>query len=189
MVAATFGLAAVVLGFLVSFVAYGAVAGAVGNGSSALPNLTVLLAVGIDLPFAFALPLFLLLGSAFKAFEDADFRTPYLMTWVGLGGVALGGVASLVLTGILLSASASTSSGGLAGVTGLFVLAGLLLLIGAIGVILGLWRAGEWFESGGLKAAAIVMIFASPAAFVMILVVCYRLYRDRTPSRVGNTLM
>jgi hypothetical protein len=54
---------------------------------------------------------------------------------------------------------ATCISGALAGLIGLLIIAGILALIGYIGLLIGIWRLGHRYDDGLFKAGAILAIF------------------------------
>jgi hypothetical protein len=156
--------------------------GGSGAGSSTVNTFeafTALSALSSVASFGLGILLFYLMGLSFAALQDPEFRTPYALTWAGVVGGILGVLGSLALVSAVSSVfSGSPDTGALIGAAGLLLVGAIVGLVGAVGMIVGIWRLGEWFGSGGLKAAAILMIFLSPVAFAIILWVSVSLRRD-----------
>lgn len=149
-----------------SFLGMGTVSGTVASLAGAVLGGIIVSLVG----FIIGIVSILKIRSAFKTLVPVSqgFSSPSKMVLGIFVGLALFVVGFLVLIGGLLSAGASSigstgtfSSGALATLAaagGIIIVAAILALIGIIGIILGLWRAGDRYEEGLLKIGGILFI-------------------------------
>ena len=95
---------------------------------------------------------------------------------IGLGLAALlsGLVQLLNCASGLASIPSSCLSGGVAsalfGGIGLIGIGGILLLVGGIGTVIGVWRLGDRYHDGLFKAAAILWIFFAVVGSILLLI-------------------
>jgi len=139
-----------------------------------------LVAVG----FAFGLVEFVFLRRAFVALRSVEPRfgspaTSATVALVALPIVALG--AALVLAGLARTLSCSnipsgvdcvaTSSPAFLAGAGLVFLGGITLVIGALGVLIGVWRLGTRYSESRFQVGAILLLvpFLAPVGWVVIL--------------------
>ncbi|MCI4362964.1 MAG: DUF973 family protein [Thermoplasmata archaeon] len=182
------------------------------TSSSGAPKISVSTG-GVELLLALAavsallevVQLVYLLG-AFRELREFDdgFETPSKLVWLALIGLPLLLLAvALLLTDALslaqcvnalppggsAQASCSGQLGSLVGATGLFLLAGVLSLIGWIALLLGVWRLGAHFNESNFRAAAILLIipFLSVVGFVLIWYSSRRLGQRR--ARPGSEFL
>ncbi len=106
-------------------------------------------------------------GSAFGLVRlvDARFSTPRILSVIGLAGFVLILLGLGALLGFVFQAVSCGSAGstcldpGLVLASGIAALLGsVLAFVGWVGLLLGLFRFGQRYESGLLKVAAILMI-------------------------------
>jgi len=140
------GLAAVVTGGLL-FRGAGALAGAVGM----LVAILIGAILGLVALFAFLISSF----SSLREYDESRFGTPAKLLKIGYGGgFILIFIATLILVGGALAVSPGLMLGGLI----LFIIAGILLFIGLIGIILGMFKLKEVTGEGLFTAAGVLFI-------------------------------
>jgi uncharacterized membrane protein len=172
-VASAIGLASTVLSYVFVFVSVSSLVSVApaGSGSTvAVPPpetwVPLLIAIGV-----FAAVYLLIYRSAFENLSTVDdrFRTPRLLVSVAIAGV----LVVLVGIGLLLETlrqaaecagagnpihPACISMSALSGAVGLLVVGAILALLGAIGLLLGIWRVGSRYDRDLFKVGAILLI-------------------------------
>lgn len=129
------------------FGAAGALSGAIGMFAAALVGAIL----GLAALFAFLIPAF----STLKDYDVSRFGTPAKLVKIGYGGgLALFFLAMLVLVAAIYAGSLGVIFAGLA----LFGLAGILLFIGMIGIIMGMFKLKEITGEGLFTAAGVLFI-------------------------------
>ncbi|MGI0080476.1 MAG: DUF973 family protein [Nitrososphaerales archaeon] len=112
--------------------------------------------------FAVGIYAILKLRSALKDLSTIDkgFSTPATLVLAGLVGFGFLILAFLLLIGGLAVAINGVTSalGLLLGALALFALGGLAAFVGIIGIILGLWKAGERYDNTLVKVGGILYI-------------------------------
>ncbi len=140
------GLMAIVMGGAL-FKGVGALAGAVGMIAAALVGAIL----GLAALFAFLIPAF----SRLREYDESKFGTPAKLVKVGYGGgFALLFIAMLVFVGAIFAKSVGMLFGGL----GLFGIAAILLFIGLIGIIIGMFKLKDVSGEGLFTAAGVLFI-------------------------------
>jgi Protein of unknown function (DUF973)/zinc-ribbon domain len=139
------------------------------SSASSLANNVATIASGLVLDaivsvvgFILGIIAIFMVRSAFKTLStvDARFSTPAKLVL----GIFAGLILLVIAFGILIASLASTASSGvvnaagIVGSIGIIALAGIASLIGLIGIILGLWRAGERYNEGLMKIGGILFI-------------------------------
>ena len=133
----------------------GALAGAVGTIAAALIGAIL----GLAALFALLIPAF----SSLKEYDRSRFGTPSTLLKVGYGG----GFALIFLAMLLLIAGISAkSAGAVLGGLVLFGIGAILMFIGMIGIIIGMFRLKDVTGEGLFTAAGVLFIIA---IFVSIL--------------------
>ncbi len=172
---ALFGIIGIILGLIVPFAtggmgymfAFGTTPTGVGTAVLAA------VAVGV-IGFALGIYAILKLRSAFKDLSTVDggFSTPATLILAGLVGFGLLILAFLVLIGGLAAALANPNSsiGLFLGALALFALGGLAAFVGIIGIILGLWKAGQRYDNSLMKVGGILYIIPFADVIAPILV-------------------
>ncbi|HZW57081.1 MAG TPA: DUF973 family protein [Nitrososphaerales archaeon] len=144
-----------------------------GNAGAASIASSVAFAVVGIIGFVLGIYAILKARSAFRDLSTLDtaFRTPArLMTslFVGLGLFVLAFI--LIIAGVAVGSLGAVSSSSTSSFTAgpalglfigggvLFVVAGIALLIGVIGMIIGLWRTGERYDNTLIKVGGILYI-------------------------------
>jgi len=159
----------------------------VSSGTSVSLNLTGLLLLGGVGGSGVALTLLELwfFRRAFRrlARKNREFSTPATLTLVAMLGLVIMIVALIGLVWVLYESILCAGSGnaitltclntgtilGLVAVLGVLV---IVVLVGYVGLLIGVWRLGTRFEDGKFKAGAVLLIFPylSVAGLVLILI-------------------
>jgi MFS family permease len=194
-VASIVALVSTAAGFL-----YPLVAGALGYYTVSVPtgggtptiHATALYGVAGAIVFGAALSLVSLavLRSGFVRLRPVDGRfesTPtfVLLAMIAYVLIAIGFVALVaVLVQIVNCIGGATTvppgcvnAGGLLGGIALLGIGGIILLIGGIGTIIGIWRLGDRYHDGVFKAAAILWIFIGLVGAILTLIAVSRAER------------
>lgn len=107
--------------------------------------------------FAFLIPAF----SALREYKEDRFGTPAKLIKIGyIGGFILLIIGTLVMIGIASSAAkvGAPALGSIFGVTAVIIIGAILLLIGQIGIIIGMFRLNDEFKTSSFLAAGILFI-------------------------------
>lgn len=109
--------------------------------------------------FAFLIPAF----SALREYKEDRFGTPAKLIKIGyIGGFILLIIGTLVMIGIAASAAKvgapAPALGSIIGVTAVIIIGAILLFIGQIGIIIGMFRLNDEFKTSSFLAAGILFI-------------------------------
>ncbi len=107
--------------------------------------------------FAFLIPAF----SALREYKEDRFGTPAKLIKIGyIGGFILLIIGTLVMIGIASSAAkvGAPALGSIFGVTAVIIIGAILLLIGQIGIIIGMFGLNDEFKTSSFLAAGILFI-------------------------------
>ncbi len=154
------------------------------GGSTTFPESTVWAVFGISaVGYLIAAVSFGFLRAGFARLRGFDRRftsTPAFAVVAIVGFLLLAGgllaFASAVVAmfrcagGVTPIPTSCISAGSLLGSAGLLVLGGVVLLVGAIGTIIGIWRLGDRYDDGLFKAGAILLIFIGIVGAILLLV-------------------
>jgi uncharacterized membrane protein len=209
--AAVLGLVGVALSFFTLFLtpALATFTGATttSSGSSFTLDLTELYvlaaALGVGLALGFLELWFY--RQAFRTLEQTDrtFSTPATLTLVAIVALLIIVLAVLALVGVLYQAyvcagpggtitSACVDAGTLLGLVVLVGIAAIVLLVGYIGLLIGIWRLGTRYNEGMFKVGAVLLILPllSVVGLILVLIAAQsareRLGPDSSPFQFGR---
>jgi hypothetical protein len=127
---------------------------------------------------------------------DLRFRVPRILTIVGLVGFVMILLGTGLILGFIFQAVSCAASGAasscldpslLLGASGLILLGSILGLVGWIGLLVGIFRAGSRYESSLLKVGAILMIIPLVNIVAPVLIfVAFRGIPARFDLRAGE---
>lgn len=188
--AALLGLVGALLSFVELFFtrasSFVAVSGGGSNASFSLDLSALYLAVALGgVGVFFALVELGLLRVAFRtlASHDGRFSTPSKLVLLAIVALILLVVIGFAILAVLYAAIACAGTGhpittacinlgNLLGLLALFVIVGIVLLVGYIGLLIGIWRLGTRYDEAMFKVGGILLIFPvlNIVALILILV-------------------